>query len=970
MSAKTETKKVKAPVKKGAKKVKESLYKSHYDEKTGEWVTQIDEDVLAKRKEAERLRKEREALLVKVVSEKGASALHHIDPLTISFRLLPDVDLNSIDAFTNPCVEVDVIVNPLMDAVLQKVGMTRRGRRSYSISLGKHTDSLTALFNALPGDRIYTPEELSKVVKKGKHAQTNFASCSLLNTKLAGTEAGAKANGLYGAISSRTYNHEHRSCDAHWAIQASTNGKELFLRFVTFGNEESKGEAFFLYEGAPSLNLLTQETTHDPIKVTADVAVALYSAAQKFGYEVADYEWMDSLTAAMRGAVIAQAIPGAPGEARLLVGANVPEIKGISLTPLIDSGEILYTQDTCEAIGKAMENLPDGVMRVMHPAVADVIEMTQAPLIQYREVGKRHYQNEVIRLHRATKIGFVNTMAVGLGKTITTLLGFKARFEDKTRDDELAAYRALVVMQMDKMDEWQDECDQHFEEARTFILHGTKKKNLDALAAEVHDAEITGEPLIVFTSYETVKDADEFLGQWWWDDMAVDEAVVLVSTSAGRSKAMWSLRKRAGVGVALTGTPIERSLDDLGRMLAWARNEEEMFYGRRLSTRYDVSQESHLDALWRALGPTVIRFDRSELAKIAAEDEGSDEVTALRLPKIKSQVVPLTPSAAEKALADGTRHHMASMYEKLLLQYEQAAQMNPDDELLAEAKEDLRKIRGAVLGSVTLARIGASDPRALRDSDSLGVTLLDVEGLIEPVVNQGSTKSKWLVETLKPHVAKNESCLVFTDFSSVADHIAADLKKAGMKVECYKGSVTRAKRTELRHRFMGRPCEKHLAQKVTGAAIGCADCTQPDLDVLVLTKAAYKGLNLQRASVLVHYDLPWLPSDVVQRLGRASRDGAQNDVLTVYVPLMKGTIEERVAALLLPRAITAMMALDGYRGVDVRETELGMSMAGLAEQVSEAEQAETGKISIFELAKKLLDSYDENEASKPKKKAA
>jgi hypothetical protein len=972
----TDTKVKKAPAKKGAKKAaKVSLYQSSFNPDTGEWETGIDENAVAeleeKRKKAEALRKQRDELLKKVVSEKGGQALNQIDPLTVSFRLVEGTDLTSIDAFMNPCIEVTPSVHPLMDACLQKVGMTRRGRRSYSISLGKHTDSksLLALFNALPGEVIYTPEELEKVTKKGEPNSSNYTSISQLQKKLADTEAGAKTYGLYNAIASRMYQHSARPCQSHWAIQAATNGKELFLRFITFGDKESKGEAMFLYDGSPNLNLLKREATSDPILVTADVAVALYDSAAKFGFEVESYDWMTELTETMKNAVIAQAIPGSPGEARLIVGVNVPTPKGITLTPMGESGEILFTQDTADNIGKAMEKLTDEtVIRVIHPSVADVIRMERAPLVEYRELNKRPYQNEVVRRHASTEIGFVNTAAVGLGKTVMTLFGCKVRYERQLEQDSTAPYRALVVMQMDKLDDWNEEAARHFPECRTFILHGKKKATLDKLTEELADAEICGEPIIVFTSYETVKDTHEYLKQWnWdspqggWDTIAVDESVVLVSTSAARSKAMWDLRKAGRVGIALTGTPIERGLDDLGRMLAWARGEEEMFYGRRLSTRYDVTQESNVTALHRSLGPTVVRFDRSDLARAAAADEDSDDDTTIRLPKIVSHVVALEPSKPEKALADGTRKHMKTMYLKMVEKYEEAAQLNPDDELLAEAKDDLRSVRGAVLGSVTLSRIGASDPRALLASDSLGVTLLDVEGLIDPVVKGGSTKGKWLIKTLEGHIAKKESALVFTDFSSVATRVCADLKEAGMRVAAYTGSVNRAKRTELRQRFMGRPCEKHEKAMVTGAVPNCKDCKQPDLDVLVLTKAAYKGLNLQRAAVLVHYDLPWMPSDVVQRLGRASRDGAHNEILTVYVPLMKGTIEERVAALLLPRAITAMQVLDGHRGVDLRETELGMSMKGLAEEVSVEEQG--GNISMFELAKTLL-AEDDDEAAK------
>lgn len=45
------------------------------------------------------------------------------------------------------------------------------------------------------------------------------------------------------------------------------------------------------------------------------------------------------------------------------------------------------------------------------------------------------------------------------------------------------------------------------------------------------------------------------------------------------------------------------------------------------------------------------------------------------------------------------------------------------------------------------------------------------------------------------------------------------------------------------------------------------------VDLLVTTDLAAEGLNLQRAGIVVHYDIPWNPVKVDQRNGRAFRIG-------------------------------------------------------------------------------------------------
>src|SRR3954454_4031804 len=54
-------------------------------------------------------------------------------------------------------------------------------------------------------------------------------------------------------------------------------------------------------------------------------------------------------------------------------------------------------------------------------------------------------------------------------------------------------------------------------------------------------------------------------------------------------------------------------------------------------------------------------------------------------------------------------------------------------------------------------------------------------------------------------------------------------------------------------------------------------------NVLVTTDRNSEGLNLQRAAVVIHYDLPWNPVKLDQRNGRAHRIGQTRDkVQAIY----------------------------------------------------------------------------------------
>jgi hypothetical protein len=63
---------------------------------------------------------------------------------------------------------------------------------------------------------------------------------------------------------------------------------------------------------------------------------------------------------------------------------------------------------------------------------------------------------------------------------------------------------------------------------------------------------------------------------------------------------------------------------------------------------------------------------------------------------------------------------------------------------------------------------------------------------------------------------------------------------------------------------------------------------------LICTDAASEGLNLQTASALINYDLPWNPSKVEQRIGRIDRIGQNEKEIKVYNLLLKNSIDEKV----------------------------------------------------------------------------
>jgi SNF2 family DNA or RNA helicase len=84
----------------------------------------------------------------------------------------------------------------------------------------------------------------------------------------------------------------------------------------------------------------------------------------------------------------------------------------------------------------------------------------------------------------------------------------------------------------------------------------------------------------------------------------------------------------------------------------------------------------------------------------------------------------------------------------------------------------------------------------------------------------------------------------------------------------------------------------------------------PQVQVLLATDAAGEGINLQRAHLMVNYDLPWNPNRLEQRFGRIHRIG-QTEVCHLWNLVADDTREGDVYRKLLEKLELARQALGG-----------------------------------------------------------
>jgi superfamily II DNA or RNA helicase len=154
-----------------------------------------------------------------------------------------------------------------------------------------------------------------------------------------------------------------------------------------------------------------------------------------------------------------------------------------------------------------------------------------------------------------------------------------------------------------------------------------------------------------------------------------------------------------------------------------------------------------------------------------------------------------------------------------------------------------------------------------------------------------SGKLAALDELLDVILDEGDAALVFTQYVAMARLLEAHLRQRGVESLLLHGGLTAPRRDEMVARFQA------------GAA-----------PVFLLSlKAGGVGLNLTRATHVLHYDRWWNPAVEDQATDRAHRIG-QDRPVQVHRLVTEGTVEDRIAALLASKRMLAESVVGGGEG--------------------------------------------------------
>ena len=186
----------------------------------------------------------------------------------------------------------------------------------------------------------------------------------------------------------------------------------------------------------------------------------------------------------------------------------------------------------------------------------------------------------------------------------------------------------------------------------------------------------------------------------------------------------------------------------------------------------------------------------------------------------------------------------------------------------------------------------ADDATALDDLEAVPLTDEDLQGLtsyLDRLESISDSKFEQLRSDIDVARGSGQAIIVFTAFTDTLEYLRDRLQPSyRSQLATYTGDGGRIGTDD------GAWQEVSKTELVDALRSG-------RISVVLATDAASEGLNLQSASRLVNFDLPWNPMRVEQRIGRIDRIGQPSPVVTVRNYVIPNTIEEQVYKALAQR---------------------------------------------------------------------
>ena len=427
----------------------------------------------------------------------------------------------------------------------------------------------------------------------------------------------------------------------------------------------------------------------------------------------------------------------------------------------------------------------------------------------------------ILRTYQETGYRWLKTLAnfrfggiladdMGLGKTLQVITLLLSE-KNKT---------SLIVTPSSLMYNWKREIEKFAPQLKAEVVRG-EPNHRQLLIEDATNFDV------LITSYDLIRRDIEHYEKHSFKYCILDEAHYIKNHSTKNAKAVKKIQSE--VHLALTGTPIENSLSDLWSLFDFILPGYLGSY-TQFKKRYEI--------------PITKNQDSSLLERI------HKQVSPFILRRLKTDVLKELPPKIETNLYCEMDKEQEELYVATLYQMKKS--------LDKEIKEKgFQQTRMQVLTHLMRLRQLCCHPSLFLEN------------------YQGeSAKFKMCLELVDDCIASKHKVLIFSQFTSMLDLLAEELKKKDIPYFMLTGSTPADKRLELAEQF-----------------------NKDETPIFLISlKAGGTGLNLTGADVVIHYDPWWNISAQNQATDRAHRIG-QDKTVQVFKLLTKQTIEEKIEEL-------------------------------------------------------------------------
>lgn len=298
------------------------------------------------------------------------------------------------------------------------------------------------------------------------------------------------------------------------------------------------------------------------------------------------------------------------------------------------------------------------------------------------------------------------------------------------------------------------------------------------------------------------------------------------------------------------------------------------------------------------------------------------------------QIVVGTPGRVIDHLKRGTLN--LNNLQKLILD-------EADEMLNMGFREDIEKILSYSEGKCQTIMFSATVPKAIKrlmDRFMTNPEMIKVEGKAETAANieqysmevRDSMRTEAICRTLD--MSEFRLTLIFCNTKRQCDRLVEELQARGYASDALHGDMSQNVRDKVMNKFRKR-----------------------NIDILVATDVAARGLDVDEIDVVFNYDIPQDPEFYVHRIGRTARAGREGVAITFVSGRghrrIKG-IERQIRTKLVPLSMPSQKDVqESKKGIHLENIIKTLEAGGLREYIDELEPITQGNFTAIEIAAAL-----------------